>query len=254
MASGRDSGVRRVAAGRTVGEEPRGLRVSPVRIHRRERHGRHARDEGCRGERERVRGRTAGRTGIQGLEQDGEQQGWNERSGQAREERRKSQEGRSETSESFGVGSGGGGGGGTKRREGERVVARRGARRRRERAAGGSIHPSAAFFSPYVARTMALDAVRSLGHVDFGLPRSPSSAEEAANGLTEENVSRTPPLFFSSSPLALARCFSLQGIMIIELSLLFHSFTLFAPLFLSVLRLISKRETFIVVEQKLKKN
>lgn len=233
------------------------MRVSPVRIHRRERHGRHARDEGCRGERERereVRGRTAGRTGIQGLEQDGERQGWNERSGQAREERRKSQEGRSETSESFGVGSGGGGG--TKRREGERVVARRGARRRRERAAGGSIHPSAAFFSPCVARTMALDAARSLAR--SCRLRSPAisllrrgSRERPHRG---KRLTMPPPLFFSSSPLALARRFSLQGITIIQLSSLFHSFTLFAPLSLSVLRLISKRETFIVVEHKLKKN
>lgn len=31
------------------GGEPRGLRVSPVRIYRRERHGRHARDEGHHG-------------------------------------------------------------------------------------------------------------------------------------------------------------------------------------------------------------
>lgn len=87
--------------------------------------------------------------------------------------------------------------------------ARRGARRRRERAAGGSIHPSAVFFSPCVARTTARrgGSRRRAGLVARSLARScqlqfPAisllRAEEAAISLTEENVLRCRRIFSSS--------------------------------------------------------
>lgn len=151
VASGRDSGVRRVAAGRTVGGEPRGLRVSPVRIYRRERHGRHARDEGCpRGGAGRRGGRGIQRVGAGRSAAVGGAEGPDER--EKRGERARRVEAKRASRLGLGVAAAAAEGG-TKRREGERVVARRGARRRRERAAGGSIHPSAAFFSPCAART-----------------------------------------------------------------------------------------------------
>lgn len=89
----------------------------------------------------------------------------------------------------------------TKRREGKRVVACREAQRRRERAAGGSIHPSAAFFSRRVrlARPHGGSRRRSLGHVGFGLPRSPSVAEKAVIGFAAENILRRHRRVFFSS-------------------------------------------------------
>lgn len=80
-------------------ERERRLRVSPVRIYRRERHGRHAR---CKGD---VAGMLDEREGWSKMEnaRQGEAEG---SSGKERDRERESREGRSETSESFGVGSG----------------------------------------------------------------------------------------------------------------------------------------------------
>lgn len=176
--------MRRVAAGRTVGGEPRGLRVSPVRIYRRERHGRHARDEGC------PRGcRAAGRTEHTGGCWSRMECGGGGAEGPDEREKRGERARRVEAKRASRLGLGvAAAAGGTERREGKRVVARRGTRRRRERAAGGSIHPSAAFFSPCAARTTVRSRRRSLGHVGFDLSRSSSSAEETAIDSAAKNV------------------------------------------------------------------
>lgn len=127
-----------------------GPHVSPVRIYRRERHGRHARRRVLRGYREGKSGREDERgPGRVETEWSRMKQGEAEGPGERSEE---SREGRGETSESFGVGSGRGEGGGSRgwdrgrgkdggAGEGATTPTTMGNGGPRERAAGGSIHP-----------------------------------------------------------------------------------------------------------------
>lgn len=112
-------------------------------------------------------------------------------------------------------------------------VARRGARRRRERAAGGSIHPSAVFFSPCVARhhSAALDAARSVmsASVSHDLP-PPSRKPRSASSRKSSYDAASSSLRFLSVCMVHA-FFNCQGIIIIKLSFLFHLSFLFSRLF-----------------------
>lgn len=126
------------------------------------------------------------------------------------------------------------------------VVTRRGIRRRRERAAGGSIHPSATFSSPCVARTIArlsMPLARScrLRSLAISLLRRGSRDP----GFTEESVLRCHRVFFSScpSPPSFPPSLTFFNGTSRLLNFPFHPFY---PL-ISTLLFLFLRETFIVV-------
>lgn len=125
-------------------------------------------------------------------------------------------------------------------------VARRGARRRRERAVGGSIHPSAVFFSPCVARhhSAALDAARSVtsASVSRDLP-PPSRKPRSASSRKSSYDAASSSLRFLSVCMVHA-FFNCQGIIIIKLSFFFTFLFYSLAFFISVLHLTCKIDVY----------